>query len=50
MFGSGQCLIIATRKEMGIGNAGVHSPDEWIEWAEALGVREMLDRHVGFAI
>ena len=50
MFGSGQCLIIATRKEMGTGNAGMHSQDEWIEWAEALDVREMLDRHVGFAI
>jgi hypothetical protein len=43
IFHSGQCVIIAS-------NPGVGAPVERIEWAEALGAREMLDCRVGFAI
>jgi hypothetical protein len=50
MFGSEQCQVIAPRTEMSDSNTGVHTPNEWIKWAEALDVSKMLERHVGFAI
>src|SRR5262249_49697419 len=50
IFHNGQCVIVATGEEMSVGNPGVAAPIERIEWAEALGAREMLDCHVRFAI